>query len=103
MPQGWMTRNMAKDTKTDDAKAKSSKSSKSSNKGKSSKPNVFARLGQYFRDVRSEMRRVVWPTRKDVLNSSVVVIVALLFFSLFSLLVDVVVVKLLDLIWKIGA
>ena len=98
---------MAKTTKTDGANTKDgakTKPSNKGNKGKQAKPNVFARLAQYFRDVRSEMRRVVWPTRKDVLNSSIVVIVALLFFSLFALLVDTAVVKLFELLWnRIGS
>jgi preprotein translocase subunit SecE len=55
------------------------------------KPGFFARLGNYFRDVRSEMKRVVWPTRPEVINSSVVVIVALIFFAVFIALTDVVV------------
>ncbi|MCL2503994.1 MAG: preprotein translocase subunit SecE [Coriobacteriia bacterium] len=98
---------MAKTTKTDGTNTKDgakTKPSNKGNKGKQAKPNVFARLAQYFRDVRSEMRRVVWPTRKDVLNSSIVVIVALLFFSLFALLVDTAVVKLFELLWnRIGS
>lgn len=69
----------------------------------SNKPNVFARLGQYFKDVRSEMRRVVWPNRQEVLNSSVVVIVTLLFFVAFTLIVDWGVVEMLHLIRQIGA
>ena len=75
-----------------------------SQKAKPAKPakaSVFARLAQYFRDVRSEMKRVVWPNRQEVLNSSVVVLVTLIFFVAFSLLVDTVVVQALGLISKI--
>ena len=57
----------------------------------SAKPGLFARLGNYFRDVRSETKRVVWPTRPEVLNSSVVVIVTLIFFATFIALTDLVV------------
>jgi preprotein translocase subunit SecE len=52
------------------------------------RPSVFARLGNYFRNVRAELRRVVWPTRQEVINSSVIVIVTLVFFVLFTLVVD---------------
>jgi preprotein translocase subunit SecE len=55
------------------------------------KPGVFARLGNYFRDVRSEMKRVVWPNRAEVINSSVVVIVTLIFFATFITMTDLVV------------
>jgi len=52
------------------------------------KPNAFARIGKYFTDVRTELRRVVWPSRSEVINSSVIVIVTLVFFILFTLVID---------------
>jgi preprotein translocase subunit SecE len=80
---------MAKATSTDtNAVSKPAKPAKPA----AAKPNVFERLGQYFRDVRTEMTRVVWPTRSEVLNSSVVVITTLVFFILFITLVDYAVV-----------
>lgn len=87
---------MAKEINTSDKKSKGSK------QPKADKPNIFARLGQYFRDVRSEMRRVVWPNRQEVLNSSLVVIVTLVFFAAFTLIVDSAVVEVLRLIRQIG-
>lgn len=32
---------------------------------------------KYFKDARSEFKKVVWPTRKSVFNNTVVVIVAM--------------------------
>jgi preprotein translocase subunit SecE len=52
------------------------------------KPSVVQRMNRYFKDVRGEMRRVVWPTRSEVINSSVVVIVTLIFFVLFTFVID---------------
>ncbi len=69
---------------------------------KPDKPNIFARLGQYFRDVRSEMRRVVWPQRPEVINSSIVVVVTLVFFIAFTFIVDSLVVQALRLITNLG-
>lgn len=69
---------------------------------KADKPNLFVRIGRYFGDVRAEMRRVVWPTRGEVLNSSLVVLVTLVFFIAFSLVVDTLSVQFIDLISKIG-
>lgn len=43
---------------------------------------------QFLREVRSEMKRVTWPTRQDVLRWSVVVIVALLFFGIYTAVLD---------------
>jgi preprotein translocase subunit SecE len=52
------------------------------------KPSVFARLGKYFKDVRTELRRVNWPNRQQVISSSVVVVVTLIFFIFFTLVID---------------
>ncbi len=69
---------------------------------KPDKPNIFARLMQYFRDVRSEMRRVVWPQRPEIINSSIVVVVTLVFFVAFTFIVDSLVVQALRLITNLG-
>ena len=52
------------------------------------KPGIFKRFGTYLKDVRTELRRVIWPSRKDVVNSSVVVIVTLIFFVIFTFVID---------------
>jgi len=89
---------MAKETTADTKPAKAQKAKPA----KPSKPGVFARLGQYFRDVRSEMKRVVWPQRPEVINSSIVVVVTLLFFVAFTFVVDSIVVQALRLIQNLG-
>jgi preprotein translocase SecE subunit len=48
------------------------------------------------------MKRVVWPNRAEVINSSVVVVTTLIFFTLFITLTDLVVQRLVFLIQKIG-
>ena len=59
---------------------------------------------QFLHDVKAEMKRVTWPTRRDVLRWSGVVMVALLFFGVFVALLDnVVVTPLLVLISGLGA
>ena len=91
---------MAKAMSADSAKSdtKPAKTGKPGKAPKPDKPNVFARLGQYLRDVRAEMRRVVWPGRPEVINSSVVVVVTLIFFVTFTFVVDSVVYQVLRLI-----
>ena len=42
----------------------------------------------FLQQVRSEMRRVTWPTRKDVIQWSGVVVAALIFFGLFCVVLD---------------
>ncbi len=52
------------------------------------KPGIFKRIGKYFKDVRSELRRVVWPDRQEVVSSSMIVVATLVFFVLFTLVID---------------
>jgi preprotein translocase subunit SecE len=86
---------------TADKPVKSDKPAKTPKASKPSKPNVFQRLGQYFKDVRSEMRRVVWPNRNEIYNSSVVVIVTLIVFGVGVALLDTAVVYVLGALAKI--
>ena len=49
--------------------------------------SVFGRIAEFFRDVRSELRQVAWPTRKEVANSATIVFITLvLLVSLIFLL-----------------
>ncbi|MEO5369894.1 MAG: preprotein translocase subunit SecE [Magnetococcus sp. DMHC-1] len=43
---------------------------------------------QYFTDVRSELRKVVWPTRKDTSNTTILVLAMVFLVSLFLWLID---------------
>ena len=53
-----------------------------------SREGFFARVGTFWRDVRSEMRRVTWPTMKDVQNTTIITIVAVAFFAFYLFLID---------------
>ena len=41
---------------------------------------MHATLRRYFNDVKAEMRRVVWPTRTEIINSSWIVVITLAIF-----------------------
>ena len=45
---------------------------------------------QFFRDVRSELRKVTFPTRKETLASTVVVLIAVFVISVYLGVVDFV-------------
>lgn len=79
---------------------------------KDKKPNVFVRawnsvkksahkLAKYFRDVKSEMKKVVWPSKKQVINSTVVVLVVVVISMVLVLALDTAFISLLKL--AIGA
>ncbi len=42
---------------------------------KKKKKNIFSRIAKWFRELKSELKKVVWPTPKQVVNNTVVVLV----------------------------
>ena len=38
-----------------------------------SKKNFFSRIGDWFRGMKSELKKVIWPTAKQTTNNSLVV------------------------------
>lgn len=46
------------------------------------------RIGQFLHDVRAEMKRVSWPTLQHVQNTTIITIIAVLFFAIYLFLVD---------------
>ena len=46
------------------------------------KPGFFKRVGKWFREMRSELKKVVWPTRKQLINNTIVSVVVMLVSAL---------------------
>ena len=46
------------------------------------------RMTQFLRDVRAEMKRVSWPSVKEVKNTTIITLVAVIFFAVYLFLVD---------------
>ena len=64
----------------------------------------MASTREFFRDTNSEMKKVTWPTRNEVVGTTAVVIVATLVFALFLWGCDVVFYKAIDFLFtKFGA
>jgi preprotein translocase subunit SecE len=51
------------------------------------------RTKQFYLDVRSEMKKVSWPARQEVIGTTIVVIVAVFFFGFYLGLVDLVLAR----------
>jgi preprotein translocase subunit SecE len=49
----------------------------------------------FFNDVVKEMKKVTWPTKDELIESTNVVIVASLLFALFTYFVDIALVQIL--------
>jgi preprotein translocase subunit SecE len=48
----------------------------------------FTRTAQFLRDVRAEMKRVSWPSANEVKNTTIITLVAVLFFAVYLFAVD---------------
>jgi preprotein translocase subunit SecE len=61
------------------------------------------RLSQFIKDVRSELRRVSWPTAKEVKNTTLITLVAVIFFAAYLFAVDQALARAINgLIWLAG-
>lgn len=70
---------------------KATKNEKSAKKSKGFIAGIkgfFSRTAKYFRDVKSEMKKVVWPSKTQVINNSIVVLVVMLISSVVVLGLD---------------
>jgi preprotein translocase subunit SecE len=74
------------------------------------KPRAQARGGKpaekrgflrFLRDVRIEMGKVTWPTRKDLVQSTIVVLVAVAIATFYTGVLDFVFSKTVDLVLKV--
>ena len=54
------------------------------------KPGVFARLEKYFRDTKSEVKKVAWPTKQQTINNTGVVIACIVVVGAFIGVLDAV-------------
>ncbi len=63
-------------------------------KAEKKKPSIFARMGKFFREYKSELKKVVWATKEQTLNNFVLVLV--------SVVITGVCVGVLDLVFNSG-
>ena len=64
----------------------------------------FNRARRFLSDVRSELARVTWPTRREVWATTVVVILTSLLFGIYLYSVDIALTRLVEWIYtRVGA
>ena len=89
------------------AKAKLPTASKQAAKAKGKAPakdaaagqaSIVQRAVQFLREVKNELRKVAWPSRKQTISSTGVVLVLVVIISAFLGLVDMVLVRLVRLV-----
>ncbi|MCX5832842.1 MAG: preprotein translocase subunit SecE [Deltaproteobacteria bacterium] len=59
---------------------------------------ILARVKRFLSEARAELKKVTWPTRKQALASTAVVIVVVIIVSVFLSLVDLGLTKIIKLI-----
>ena len=42
------------------------------------KPGIFARVGKWLKDMKSELKKVQWPTKKQTINNTLIVLACVL-------------------------
>ena len=88
----------SKTTKKSNEKTKSSQKSSA----KDSKKKQPGKVAKYFKDLRSEFKKVVWPSKKKVINNTSVVLGSIVLMCIFVGLLDTGLFKLLQLILSLG-
>lgn len=77
-----------KKAKKASAKTNSKKSGGKGKKDAEKKQNVFARIAGWFKDLKKEFKKVVWPDRKKVFNNTLVVLCVVVIGSVVVGLLD---------------
>lgn len=79
---------MAKDKKVDETKpekvdeTKPSKAKKKADKKKKSKKNPFKSIAAFFKSTNAERKKIVWPTAKETVKNTIIVLVVTLIVGL---------------------
>ena len=71
-------------------------SKQSGSKEKKEKKKLFARIAGWFKDLKKEFKKVVWPDRKKVFNNTLVVVIVVVIGSVLVGLIDSGLLKLMQ-------
>ena len=66
------------------------------------KPSLWSLFFNYCKEVKVDMKRVVWPTRPELVNASLIVVGALVFFGVGIAIIDNIIIIPLDAIATLG-
>lgn len=55
---------------------------------KKEKKNIFRRVFDYFKQLKNELKKVVWPSKKKLFSGTMIVIVTVIVISLFVVVAD---------------
>ena len=58
-------------------------------------------FGKFFRVVKAELKKVVWPTRKELINYTIVVFLVTIFIALLIYVFDAIFAQLINMLLRI--
>ena len=61
---------------------------------------MFKRIAEFFQDVKLELKKVVFPTKKEVIGSTWVVVVSVLIAAVFLGIVDMALGRFMTAVFK---
>jgi preprotein translocase subunit SecE len=64
--------------------------------------NGLQRIRTFLGEVRSELKRTTWPSRKEVWGTTTVVIVTVFIFAVFLFVVDITLSRLVDIVFELA-
>jgi len=62
--------------------------------------NIFNKINSFIKEAIAELKKVIWPTKKELKNSTIVVITTIIIASIFIGLIDIFFTKVLTLFMK---
>jgi len=60
---------------------------------------MIKKLQQFIENVKKEMAKVTWPTRDELMNSSIIVVVVSALFAVYVFFADLIISKLVELLY----
>ncbi len=89
---------MAEEKKTNAAPAKAVTAVKKED----TELGFFEKIGKWFREMKSELKKVVWPSRKQIINNTLVALAVMVIVGVVVWAFDFVANKLVELLISIG-
>lgn len=56
--------------------------------GKKESSKKQGKIAKWFKDLKQELKKVVWPSKETVVNNSIVVFAAMIGFAIFTFILD---------------
>ncbi len=58
----------------------------------------YKRFFSFLKEVRAELKKVTWPSRRETANTTLVVILSVFFFGFYLFFMDIIFSRLIDLV-----